>query len=92
MTYNYLSRANIEQRNRKLQDKWDNFDKLNPEEREAILKLYRVVETSLSSLREFDDLWISDLRELESAHWGVKHIWAIGDTLESLEDEDDEKI
>ena len=89
MANNYLSKENINKRNTIKQMKWDNFHKLNPEERDAILKLYNVVENALFTIQDCSDLWLSDLKELESAHWGVKNLWAIGSELESLEDTND---
>ena len=88
MTFNYLSKENINKRNTIKQMKWDNFNKLNPEERDAILKLYNVVEDALFTIQDCNNLWLSDLKELESAHWHIKNLWAIGSELESLEDTD----
>ena len=51
-----------------------------------VLKLYNVVENALFTIQDCNDLWLSDLKELESAHWGVKNLWAIGSELESMED------
>ena len=66
MTFNYLSKENINKRNTIKQMKWDNFNKLNPEEKDAILKLYNVVENALYTIQDCNDLWLSDLKELES--------------------------
>ena len=89
MTYNYLSRANIEHRNRKLQDKWDNYGKLNPEEREVISKTCQTLDSCLNLLLECQDMYISDLRDLDNARYKMKNLWGIGEELESWEDEDD---
>ena len=85
MAYNYLSKANIKSRNRKTQDKWDNFGKLNPEEREIINKTYSIMSRCVSMLQECQDIYISDLRELDIATYKLKNIWAIDEELESLD-------
>lgn len=92
MTYNYLSRANIQKRNKIIQEKWDNFGKLNPEEREVINEVYEAMRSCVNMLNDCQDLYISDVRQLDTATYHLKSLWAIGRELESLEDEDDEKI
>lgn len=89
MAYNYLSKANIKIRNRKTQDKWDNFGKLNPEEREVISKTCQTLDSCLNLLLECQDMYISDLRDLDHARYKLKNIWGIGDELESLNDSED---
>ena len=90
MTYNYLSKANIERRNRKLQDKWDNFGKLNPEEREAISETCKTLDSCLSILLECQDMYLSDLRDLDHARYKIKNLWGIGDELECLDKAEEE--
>jgi len=86
MTYNYLSKENINKRNRIVQEKWDNFGKLNPKEREVINEAYEAMRSCVSMLTDCQDLYISDVRKLDMATYHLKNLWAIGRELESMED------
>jgi len=86
MAYNYLSKASINKRNKIIQDKWDNFGKLNPEEREVISEAYEAMRSCVSMLTDCQDLYISDVRKLDMATYHLKSLWAIGRELESLDD------
>jgi len=89
MAYNYLSKANIKIRNKRIQDKWDNFGKLNPEEREVISKTCEILDSCLNLLLECQDMYISDLKELDHARYKLKNVWGIGDELECLDKAED---
>ena len=89
MAYNYLSKANIKIRNKRIQDKWDNFGKLNPEEREVISKTCEILDSCLNLLLECQDMYISDLKELDHARYKLKNVWGIGDKLECLDKAED---
>ena len=89
MAYNYLSKANIKIRNKRIQDKWDNFGKLNPEEREVISKTCKILDSCLNLLLECQDMYISDLKELDHARYKLKNVWGIGDELECLDKAED---
>jgi|TARA_B110000438_G_scaffold180047_1_gene172059 hypothetical protein len=90
MAYNYLSKANIKIRNRRIQNKWDNFGKLNPEEREVINETCKTLDSCLNLLLECQDMYISDLRDLDHARYKLKDIWGIGDELECLDKAEEE--
>lgn len=88
MTFNYLSKENINKRNTIKQIKWDNFNKLNPEEREVINEVYEAMRSCVSMLNDCQDLYISDVRQLDTATYHLKSLWAIGSELESVVDND----
>ena len=52
-----------------------NMAYLSDEQREAILKAQRALSGTMQSIHDCQDLWMSDIRELDEALWRLKNMF-----------------
>ena len=48
------------------------FDNLMPDQQAAIKKAFKALEAAQQTLTECNDLWLSDIKELDSAFWRMR--------------------
>ena len=46
---------------------------LNKKEKETIWKVYKTLRSTTNQIADCHDLWLSDVRDIESAFWGLYH-------------------
>ena len=52
---------------------------LSEDQLKAINKTYKAIEDALHNIREMEDLYLSDIRNLDNAFWTLKHQFNLGD-------------
>ena len=55
------------------------FDGLSLSQRKAIITTHLALKSAMENLTECQDLWISDVRELDKAMWAIYHNFNLGD-------------
>jgi hypothetical protein len=48
------------------------FDNLMPDQQAAIKKTFKALEAAQQTLTECNDLWLSDIKKLDSAFWQMR--------------------
>ena len=51
----------------------DAFNALQDDQQAAIKQAFKALETAQNTLSECQDLWLSDIKELDSAYWQMRH-------------------
>ena len=51
---------------------------LSEDQLKAINKTYKAIENVLFNIREMEDLYLSDIRNLDNAFWKLKHQFNLG--------------
>jgi hypothetical protein len=52
---------------------------LSEDQLKAINRTYKAIEDALHNIREMEDLYLSDIRNLDNAFWTLKHQFNLGD-------------
>lgn len=52
---------------------------LTQDQLNAIDKSYKAIRDTLMNIREIEDIYLSDIRNLDSAFWRLKHQFNLGD-------------
>ena len=52
---------------------------LTEDQLQALNKTYKAIEDALYNIREMEDLYLSDIRNLDNAFWKLKHQFNLGD-------------
>jgi|TARA_B110000211_G_scaffold210296_1_gene248262 hypothetical protein len=52
---------------------------LTEDQLQALNKTYKAIENALYNIREMEDLYLSDIRNLDNAFWKLKHQFNLGD-------------
>jgi len=52
---------------------------LTEQQLKALNKTYKAIENALHNIREIDDLYVSDVRELDHSFWRLKHEFNLGE-------------
>tara|TARA_R100001460_G_C3507030_1_gene171048 strand:+ start:585 stop:836 length:252 start_codon:yes stop_codon:yes gene_type:complete len=52
---------------------------LTQDQLNAIDKSYKAIKDTLMNIREIEDIYLSDIRNLDSAFWRLKHQFNLGD-------------
>ena len=52
---------------------------LTVDQAKAIKETYKALENALYNIREMEDLYLSDIRNLDSAFWKIKNEFNLGD-------------
>ena len=52
---------------------------LTVDQLKAINRTYKAIEDALHNIREMEDLYLSDIRNLDNAFWTLKHQFNLGD-------------
>ena len=53
---------------------------LTQDQLQALNKTYKAIENALCNIREMEDLYLSDIRNLDNAFWKLKHQFNLGDS------------
>ena len=64
-------------------DKYDAIRKkamksLTPEQLETLKKIYITLDTVLYNIREIDDIYLTDIRDLDNCKWQLKNEFNLG--------------
>ena len=51
----------------------DAFNALQDDQQAAIRQAYKALEAAQNTLSECQDLWLSDIKELDRAYWQMRH-------------------
>tara|TARA_X000001382_G_scaffold39715_1_gene26602 strand:- start:427 stop:690 length:264 start_codon:yes stop_codon:yes gene_type:complete len=51
----------------------DAFNALQTDQQAAIKQTFKALEAAQESLRDCNDLWLSDIKELDRAFWQMRH-------------------
>ena len=51
---------------------------LTPEQLETLKKIYITLDTVLYNIREIDDIYLSDIRDLDNCKWQLKNEFNLG--------------
>ena len=46
---------------------------MTKDQRESVQKAWKAIESVLTSIREVEDVYLSDIRELDKAYWDLNH-------------------
>jgi hypothetical protein len=46
---------------------------MTKDQKESVKKAWRAIESVLTSIREVEDVYLSDIRELDKAYWDLNH-------------------
>ena len=52
---------------------------LTEDQLQALNKTYKAIENALYNIREMEDLYLTDIRNLDNAFWKLKHQFNLGD-------------
>ena len=52
---------------------------LSEDQLKAINRTYKAIEDALHNIREMEDLYLSDIRNLDNAFWTLKHQFNLGE-------------
>jgi len=52
---------------------------LTEDQLQALNKTYKAIENALYNIREMEDLYLSDIRNLDNAFWKLKYQFNLGD-------------
>ena len=52
---------------------------LTEDQLKAINRTYKAIEDALHNIREMEDLYLSDIRNLDNAFWTLKHQFNLGE-------------
>ena len=55
------------------------MNSLTEDQLKALNKTYKALENVLFNIREMEDLYLSDIRSLDTAFWKLKHQFNLGD-------------
>ena len=62
-----------QKRKERNQDNRDAFNALQDDQQAAIKQAFKALEAAQNTLSECQDLWLSDIKELDSAYWQMRH-------------------
>lgn len=51
----------------------DAFNALQADQQDAIKQTFKALEAAQDTLRDCNDLWLSDIKELDRAFWQMRH-------------------
>jgi len=51
----------------------DAFNTLQADQQDAIKQTFKALEAAQNTLSECQDLWLSDIKELDRAYWQMRH-------------------
>ena len=51
----------------------DAFNALQADQQAAIRQTFKALEAAQDTLRDCNDLWLSDIKELDRAYWQMRH-------------------
>ena len=51
----------------------DAFNALQADQQDAIKQTFKALEAAQDTLRDCNDLWLSDIKELDQAFWQMRH-------------------
>jgi hypothetical protein len=68
-----------EQREQERGDRQGRLDQLSQEQREAVREAYNAISSALMSLHECQDLWMSDVKNLDSSMWQLRRQFNLED-------------
>jgi len=54
------------------------FDSLSDDQQKAITETYAALNDAMDTLRECQDLWISDVKKLDTAYWKLRNNFLLG--------------
>lgn len=46
---------------------------MTKDQKESVKKAWKAIESVLTSIREVEDVYLSDIRELDKAYWDLNH-------------------
>ena len=52
---------------------------LSEDQLKAINRTYKAIDNALHNIREIEDLYLSDIRNLDNAFWTLKHQFNLGE-------------
>lgn len=68
-----------EQREQERGDRQGRLDQLSQEQREAVREAYNAISSALMSLHECQDLWMSDVKNLDDSMWQLRRQFNLED-------------
>lgn len=68
-----------EQRAQERGERQGRLDQLSKEQREAVREAYNAISSALMSLHECQDLWMSDVKNLDSSMWQLRRQFNLED-------------
>ena len=54
------------------------FDSLSDDQQKAIRATYAALDDAMDTLRECQDLWLSDVKKLDIAYWKLRNNFLLG--------------